>query len=478
MSEFWKYFRDVLRWPLLHSPGPLQALVKGLAGTLDTTHSDIVYLRQQFFPGQCAPELVTDHGQSRGVTRHTKESPEQFRQRVVKAYPWHLLGGKTLGLPEILKFYGYPTLNIENMRDCNPSRWAEFQIGFKTPLTQAEQQAMLDSLTGLLWLVNEYKPARSFFFRMYTDAYDWRPVVLSHGPQLGEGWLSFFSGVPVEDSGNQDKDTIVSIGMWYRFQAKVYCFADVCATFGTTIHMGLLAPYLDVFTVGRSSLSGVYPRNNPFVIGSLFSILWADRATTPRRWRGQWDARSWRDYTGFDRKLPLWRMEKRSISKSQLVPSWPSDDGGLSHHNSKLGVSFATISNAPPRLGGFHLSAHDHQRQELCLHEFYIVPRGADTEALTPPDPFSGGAACYAISCPEQPAPRVGQAMHHALSLCIGFNLNGVVHSGGTHAVSLLSKPVAPAAAVPVLVRSFRIPRWEGKWNAAGRTWHSPQELF
>ncbi|MEG2036524.1 MAG: hypothetical protein RRZ93_00895, partial [Ruthenibacterium sp.] len=136
----------------------------------------------------------------------------------------------------------------------------------------------------------------------------------------------------------------------------------ICGSFGATTHLAFLAPYLDTFRVGRSRLLDVHPRNNPFVIGSLFSILWADRATTGRRWQGFWDARSWLDYTGFDRKLPPWRMEKRAASKAQLVPSWSE---AISNHNSKLGAAFATISNAPARLGDFLLSDHNHQRQEL-----------------------------------------------------------------------------------------------------------------
>ena len=36
-SEFWRYFRDVLRWPLIHTPGPLSALVRGQAASLDET---------------------------------------------------------------------------------------------------------------------------------------------------------------------------------------------------------------------------------------------------------------------------------------------------------------------------------------------------------------------------------------------------------------------------------------------------------
>lgn len=474
-SEFWKYFKDVLAWPCIHAPGPLQAVTKGAALALDSARDDIVYLRHQFFPSLCEPQLVADHGQSRGITRHAKESPEQFRQRVVRAFPWHMLGGKTEGLPEILRFYGYEVGRIENMRDYSPARWAEFQVGFKSPASQEEQQAILDNLPALIWLVNEYKPARSFFFRMYTDVFDKRPIVLSIGPPLGDGWLSFFSGVPVDGVGEQDKDTIVSFGVRYSLQSEAYSKNALCGSFGATTHLGFLAPYLDTFRVGRSRLSDVFPRNNPFIIGSLFSILWADRATTGRRWRGFWDARSWLDYTGFDRKLPPWRMEKRAASRAQLVPSWSEE---ISNHNSKLGAAFAVSINAPARLGEFRLSAHDQQRQEIRLHEFFITTRGANTPAVNPQPPQACGAACHSLTCPEQSAERSLQVMHSELSLAIEIKVKNAVHSGSTLALPLLSVPVAPASAIPSHVRSFRVPLWEGAWTTAGRTWKTSTEIY
>ena len=42
-SEFWKYFRDVLSWGLIQSPGPLQAVVRGAALALDQLRDDVVY---------------------------------------------------------------------------------------------------------------------------------------------------------------------------------------------------------------------------------------------------------------------------------------------------------------------------------------------------------------------------------------------------------------------------------------------------
>lgn len=107
MSAFWKYFADTLRWPQIHAPGALQAVTRGLAGHLDATREDARYLRDQFFPAKAEDVILPAHGDSRGITRHLSETDAQFRARVVHAWRWHNLGGKTLGLPEILRFYGW-----------------------------------------------------------------------------------------------------------------------------------------------------------------------------------------------------------------------------------------------------------------------------------------------------------------------------------------------------------------------------------
>lgn len=150
-SELWRYFQDVLRWSFIHRPEPLAAFVRGQAHSLDTAWDDIVYFREQWFLERCEDVLIPDYGASRGLVRHPRESTAQFRQRVVSAYAWHMLGGKVEGLPQILRFYGFEMLKIESLRDFQPSRWAEFQIGLKVPASQTEQEALLKDLDALIW---------------------------------------------------------------------------------------------------------------------------------------------------------------------------------------------------------------------------------------------------------------------------------------------------------------------------------------
>lgn len=325
-SEFWRYFHDILRWPLIHNPGPLSALVRGQAASLDETRDDILYFRQQWFPEHCEDALIPGFGTSRGLTRHPRESAEQFRARVVNAWRWHLLGGKVEGLPEILRFYGFDAAQIESLRPFQPSRWAEFQIGLKVPANQAEQDALLADLDALVWLVNEYKPARSVLARIYTDTYNLDPSVWSGLPVNRQGWSeglwSRFSGV--EYAGNGDNPGIVvSFGMLRRFQAEPYGLTGV--GLGIESRIACLAPYLDRPVWSRSAWSEPYPRNHGFTVGEIVSLHWCVRTTASWPWRGGWDRRPWQAAATWDRILPKWQMRRRAWAKVEAVFSWPGD---------------------------------------------------------------------------------------------------------------------------------------------------------
>ncbi|WP_165064440.1 phage tail protein [Desulfovibrio sp. ZJ200] len=323
-SEFWRYFRDVLRWPLIHTPGPLSALVRGKAHSLDETRDDILYFRQQWFPEHCEDVLIPGFGTSRGLVRHVRENAAQFRRRVVNAYAWHMLGGKVQGLPQILRFYGFESLKIENLRDYQPSRWAEFQIGLKVPVSQAEQETLLNDLDALIWLVNEYKPARSVLARIYTDTYNLNPAVWS-GEKSAHGWSqgfwSRFSGVDYESQDNPG--VVVSFGMAHRFQSEVWNVTG--AGLGIESSTGFLAPYLDRPVWSRSFWSEAYPRNHGFTVGEIVSLHWCVRTTASWPWHGGWDQRPWQKSATWDRILPRWKMRKREWARVEAVFSWPGD---------------------------------------------------------------------------------------------------------------------------------------------------------
>ncbi len=397
MSEFWKYFHDRLAWPLIHAPGPLQGLARGAAHALDSARDDIVYFRRQWFPELCEAALVPGFGASRGLVRHPKETAEQFRARVVGAFRWHRLGGKTPGLPQILEFYGFSALSADSLRRFQPSRWAEFQIGLATPVTQEEQDALLADLDTLIRLVNEYKPARSVLARIYTSTYNWQPTVWSEGPAWSEGFWSHFSGVPYGDEGGR---LIVSLGMVRRSQAEA-AYGDRRAGLGIVSATGALAPCIDRTVWSQSAWSDVFPRNHGFTVGELVSLHWCVHTTTTCGWAGGWDGRHWREFSAWDRILPKWRFRHRSWARVEAVWSWPGDpacihgNGTWGDVNACLGRPSATVIDNPPRWGDPW--GQDTGRRELTIPERFRAASGVTVPAVTPGAPQAGGLAVLAL---------------------------------------------------------------------------------
>ncbi len=401
MSEFWQYFKDVLRWPLIHKPGPLAALVRGKAGFLDTARDDIVYFRKQWFPEFCEAGLVPSFGDSRGLVRHPKENAQQFRQRVVHAYAWHLLGGKVEGLPQILKFYGFDIGEIVNMRKYTPTRWAEFQLGLKTPTTQAEQAALLEDLDTIIWLVNEYKPARSVLFRIYTDTYNIEPLIWSQG-FWSNGYWSHFSGVEYADSDNPQGpgSIVVSFGMVHRGQAQGYLAGQYLARVWRNQTRAFRIPYLDKFIWSESAWGDAIVRNHGFVIGQLFSTHAADLLYEAGVWDGlPWPEKPWATGWHWDRPKPKWQMPWTTISKSQLFYSDNSDKAEGKHGwgdiNSCYSLPLVTIAGPAPKWGEFVWSNEEPAIRFLRIDEQFqeILPVGARAFS-----PAFGGASPHAAA--------------------------------------------------------------------------------
>lgn len=156
MGVFKDYFFKTLRWPLIHRPGPLAALIEGLARSLDEVRDDIIHLRDQFNPWTSEATMIPSHAGSRGLTQHATETDSRFRERCLRAFAWHRMGGGQLGMPQILAHFGYPDTTMLNVRHEDTERWAEFKpaIPIRSGL-QAEDYRLIG------WIANETKPARS-----------------------------------------------------------------------------------------------------------------------------------------------------------------------------------------------------------------------------------------------------------------------------------------------------------------------------
>ncbi|MDR2056132.1 MAG: phage tail protein [Desulfovibrio sp.] len=377
---------------------------------------------------------------------------------VLNSIPWHRIKGTPAGIRDALALFGL-TAGIEE--DGRGDWWATYQLGLPSI-------ADLETVKLVCRVAWEMQPARCSLWRIYTDVFDRRPIVVSEGPVLGDGWLSFHSGVPVESGLDDGSDVLVSFGARDAYQAEPYAADGMGGSFGSTVPLGFLAPYLDRFIVGRSRLSWPYPRDNPFVIGSLFSILWADRQTAGRTWRGLWDARSWLDYTGFDRKLPRWKMRHRAFSRSQIVPGWGE---ALSDNNARLGAAFAVTIDNPARLSAFRLSEHDPERRERRIHEFLIVAAGAATPEVAPGIPRTAGTSRLSAFFPEHPPVRVPVGIHSLLSTGIAARSTDGPQTGIALILASLGEELDPDAHPPAAVSGFAAQTWTGSWADSGRAW-------
>lgn len=378
MSEFWKYFHDILAWPLIHAPGPLSGLVRGMASTLDATRDDVVYFRRQWFPTLCEQGLVPVFGAGRGLSRSPVENDEQFRTRVVNAWRWHQLGGRQQGVPEILAAYGYHVEAIENMRQFAPTRWAEFMVRLETPPCYGDQQAQLDQLAHLVWLILEYKPARSFFFRIYNDTNDRRPIIPGIGPKLGSGILSFWSGMT--DPGIGDGDVLIAFGV--KISLYSLPLLSAATLWGLTERLSLYGPRcVNNFVLSVSRLSDTFLRRNPFVFSEIvsngsgdtlyYSAFWAD---------GGWDDHPWERWEGITRSIPPFTLGIRQIARSQLETGL----SRLSGINERLGgIRRIVLSRGVNRLSRLRLGNHGPVRTPLCLLA-YTAERQSMREVFFP----------------------------------------------------------------------------------------------
>lgn len=179
MSRFWRYFHEKLNWPLIFRPGPISALVRGLALYMDDVREDILWLRDQWNPQTADESLIAAYGESRGILRNRYDTDESYRLRVVNAYAWHKLGGKVSGLVRILAENGFHGAVIESVNDVRRHDaalmhngratynaglcWAQFDVKF---VEIPESGLNSDIANWFRWLVNEYKPARSILRAM------------------------------------------------------------------------------------------------------------------------------------------------------------------------------------------------------------------------------------------------------------------------------------------------------------------------
>ncbi len=154
---FWAYTRDKLAWLGIAEPGPLAAVMHGIAAYKEKTLERVLWLRRQFIPTLADDDFVSYFGESRGVPRNRYDSAEKYRLRVERAFAWHAQAGKVKGLPRILAEYGFADGKIKNLRDDDLELWAHFEVVLLNPPVNFG----LQDIAAVTQLANEHKPGRS-----------------------------------------------------------------------------------------------------------------------------------------------------------------------------------------------------------------------------------------------------------------------------------------------------------------------------
>lgn len=422
--------------------------------------------------------------------REAAATREQLAAMVRSAIPWHRIKGTPASIKQALALFGYGRYpatppgtaagraagaqqeprflqatahpaqdarggDIIIEEDGTGDHWATWQLGLPEIADEA-------TVRHIVSICNEMQPARCRLWRIYTDVFDRRPIVPDVGPVLDDGWLDFYSGASVNTGGEtgESDSVLVSFGATRRFLSEAY--GDIAGSFGTTIRRAFLIPYLDRFVLDRSRLDEVYPRNHGFASACLYSLLWADRATTGRRWRGEWDARRWRDYTGFDRKLPRWSMRARAWSRNQLAL----DDGErLDDGNARLDAVFAVLVDNPPRLDAFALDGHDPMRREPRLHEMFVDMRGMTCLPLRPGTPCSACAEQLGLRAANRNAARVGSAGRGEFAAMSAARRTEAPRAASVCRDALTLDAPVMLARPSLAVSSLRRSTWTGTWG-------------
>ena len=185
--------------------------------------------------------------------RETAKTTEQLAAMVRQSIPWHRIKGTPASLRAALALFGLEAKIEEGGR-----HWADYQLG----LHGVDD---LDGVATAVRVASEMAPVRCRLFRVYNDEFDRRPIVLSKGPVLSDGVLSFFSGTTVPGA----EETVVSLGKRLSVLFPAHAHAGL---FGWQELHALLARRLNRFIVGLSRLSAVYSTSKPFVFTNLFSL--------------------------------------------------------------------------------------------------------------------------------------------------------------------------------------------------------------
>lgn len=421
--------------------------------------------------------------------RDVATSREQLAAMVRNSIPWHRIKGTPASIKKALALFGIEATIEEDGRGDD---WATYQVGVTGTPDMATARKIYQVAT-------EMAPARCRLFRMYNETYDFRPLYFSDGPPIGDGWLSFYSGVSVPGIGEGDDQPLVSFGNRLSLYGDSPESTIWCGGIGSVLLSGM---YEDCFIIGVSRLSDVFPVAHGFVVSQLVSWQNADRVTTSHKWRGGWSRRRWAEPAGWTRIVPLAQHDVLSLYKSELRLGWADDAGGLVHGSGTLGdinacPGFRRVIHwdAPFILGDSPLGRHDPELRADVIEAFSVLPdisvgfAGADPAA-----PQYGLAVLVSLSgapLREQGWRGTWRQRKRWWNYRAEYGLSGVcglsgapledarIHGGREGLLSLRGKAVHPPAPESGRAGNLNLSgaplhnqHWRGSWKSGRRWWN------
>lgn len=421
--------------------------------------------------------------------REVAGTVDELAAMTINSIPWHRIKGTPASIKAALALFGIAA-TIEE--DGTGEDWATYQLG----VTGAPN---METVRKVYQVATEMAPARCRLFRMYNEAYDFRPLYFSDGPPIGDGWLSFYSGVTVPGIGEGDDQPLVSFGSSLSLYGDPPGSQVWCGGIGSVRQAGM---YEDCFIIGVSRLSDVFPVAHSFVVSQLISWQNADRVTTSHKWSGGWNRRRWAEPAGWTRIVPQAEHDTLTLYKSQLRLGWPDDAGGRIHGSGTLGdinacPGFRRVRHwdEPFIVGESLVGFHDPGLREDIIEEFFILPEICVPFAGAQPDvPQYGLAGLLSLSGP----PLREQGWHGSWkqgrrwwNYRAAYGLSGVlglsgaplpdtnIHGGRKGALALRGEAVNPPAPESGRVGSLNLSgaplhnqHWRGGWKQRRRWWN------
>jgi hypothetical protein len=199
---FFEYVLEKLKPVFLTRPGPLQALVKGAAESLDAARADILFLREQFLVEKAEISNVRKIAAARGVKQWPIESDNDFRTRAAIAYLFWKKGDKAPGMKEVCEAFGFSGVKI--------LEHPEFEFSVSSGLNAEASEAEF-----LIKLINEIKPARSILKELIARN-DLEAKIYTASPALlgvinnNLGCENYYPGVFLLSPGTSGKIAVCS----------------------------------------------------------------------------------------------------------------------------------------------------------------------------------------------------------------------------------------------------------------------------